>query len=294
VKRQDPERQLPDVIRRQEHEWVFGELHYRACRRRHERPLHGAPGPVSDGIRALTDLATTYPLLFRKRWTAGDLANEIPDATQVCREYRALEQAWRLEEHTAVALFGLRHQWPLPSGGSFRLLDYQTPLKTRRSDKGVGKIDLLGLDDADRLLILELKVIGERGGRSDAPPAALMEALRYTAKVEADFQAIRTEVAEKYGRPVSDAPPGILLLAPQSWWDAWTRIPTNWRPRFERLITGVEAELGVPIQCLALDDVELIYGLGGQPPTLVRVPEIRRVTLLTAAVTHPSPRAGPV
>jgi hypothetical protein len=268
----------------------------------------------------LTDLATTYPLLFRKRWTAGDLANEIPDATQVCREYRALEQAWRgrshvgkrylvpehdgitasgltsnrLEEHTAVALFGLRHQWPLPSGGSFRLLDYQTPLKTRRSDKGVGKIDLLGLDDADRLLILELKVIGERGGRSDAPPAALMEALRYTAKVEADFQAIRTEVAEKYGRPVSDAPPGILLLAPQSWWDAWTRIPTNWRPRFERLITGVEAELGVPIQCLALDDVELIYGLGGQPPTLVRVPEIRRVTLLTAAVTHPSPRAGPV
>lgn len=139
----------------------------------------------------------SYPILFGSRWRARGLDEAIaavdPDA--LCDEYMALRQAAprralsgksyflghtgvasargnsnRLEEHCAIALVNLGRRWPRTDGGWFRILDYQVPLKARRSDARIGKIDLLGITNLGRLVIIELKVMGHSGGRSDAPP----------------------------------------------------------------------------------------------------------------------------
>ena len=139
----------------------------------------------------------------------------------------------RLEEHTAIALMNLDRFWPLPCGGWFRLLDYQVPLKANQADARVGKIDLLGVSDRGRLVVVELKVQAQAGGRSDPPPPALMEGLRYAAIVEADLEAIASEAHRRFGVKISGEPPIIALLALRAWWRGWIDTPAAgaWRAR---------------------------------------------------------------
>ena len=142
-------------------------------------------------------LAESFPVLFGSRWRARGLDEAIasvePDA--LCAEYAALRESAprhslvgkqyfighsgvasaagrsnRLEEHCAIALVNLGRRWPRPDGGWFRLLDYQVPLKAAQTDARIGKIDLLGVTDRRRLIIVELKVEVRGSGRSEAPP----------------------------------------------------------------------------------------------------------------------------
>jgi hypothetical protein len=50
-----------------------------------------------------------------------------------------------------------------------------------------------GVTDGGQLVVVELKVDGDGGSRSDAPPAALMEALRYAAILQANQLVIASE-----------------------------------------------------------------------------------------------------
>ena len=59
----------------------------------------------------------------------------------------------RFEEHLAMALWNCKANWPCSRVEAFQLLDYQFPLKSALSDKGIGKIDLLGLTDRGRTTI---------------------------------------------------------------------------------------------------------------------------------------------
>ena len=81
----------------------------------------------------------------------------------------------------------------MPEGGSIELLDYQVPLKARRSDAGVGKIDIFGLNDSAIPVVIELKVLGK--GTPDTPLRALLEGLAYAAIVEANESAFRSEIS---------------------------------------------------------------------------------------------------
>jgi len=191
-----------------------------------------------------SEIALSFPILFGGRWSARGLdeiiASVDPDALSA--EYDALRaraprrslvskkyfvghtgvpsatgRSNRLEEHCAIALFNLERRWPRFEGGWFRLLDYQVPLKARQSDAGIGKIDLVGLTDEGRLMIVELKVKSHSGGRSDAPPAALMEGLRYAAMVEADLEAIASEAQSLFETKVAITPPIVQVLAPKAW-----------------------------------------------------------------------------
>jgi len=186
----------------------------------------------------------SFPILFGNRWRARGLDQAIasvdPDALSA--EYAALGESAprrslagkpyfvrhagvvsaagainRLEEHCAIALVNLGRRWPRRDGGWFRLLDYQVPLKARQADARIGKIDLLGVTDKGRLMIVELKVAGPDGRRSDAPPAALHEGLRYAAIVEADLEAIAGEAERRFGTKIERLPPIVQLLAPVSW-----------------------------------------------------------------------------
>ena len=186
----------------------------------------------------------SFPILFGNRWRARGLDQAIasvdPDALSA--EYAALGESAprrslagkpyfvrhagvvsaagainRLEEHCAIALVNLGRRWPRRDGGWFRLLDYQVPLKARQADARIGKIDLLGVTDKGRLMIVELKVAGPDGRRSDAPPAALMEGLRYAAIVEADLEVMAGEAERRFGTKIERLPPIVQLLAPVSW-----------------------------------------------------------------------------
>lgn len=269
------------------------------------------------------DGTDNYPILFNRRWPAqgleGVIASVEPDA--LCAEYVALRESAprrarsgksyfvghtgiasgagasnRLEEHCAIALVNLGQRWPRPDGGWFRLLDYQVPLKARQADTGIGKIDLLGVTEAGRLIVAELKVEAEGGGRSDAPPAALMEGLRYAAMIEADMDALAAEAERRFGVKVAQLPPIVQLLAPKAWWRRWLELPAagDWGPPFTELAAAIAAKIGAPIECMALDDVEITYGMDGQAPRLDPIPNIRAVCLtdtspIGEALSSPSP-----
>ena len=82
-------------------------------------------------------------------------------------------------QHLALALWSAsRTAGPitLPTGGSLEVLDFQTPLKARQNDKGVGKVDLFGLVDNCRAAVIELKVLPTTG-HGDTPLRAYLEAL---------------------------------------------------------------------------------------------------------------------
>jgi hypothetical protein len=263
------------------------------------------------------------PLLFGSRWPARDLERAIAsvNADALCAEYVALREnaprrsqsgksyfvghtgitsgtgaTNRLEEHCAISLVNLGRRWPRPDGGWFQLLDYRVPLKARQSDIGIGKIDLLGVTDAGRLVIVELKIEGQSGGRSDAPPAALMEGLRYAAMIEADFEAVTAEADNRFGVRLAPLPPIVQLLAPKAWWLRWLELPAtgHWGPAFTKLATTIAAKTGVLIEHMALDDVEITYGLNGQAPRVNPIPNIHRVCLTDAhAIGEPLSRPSP-
>lgn len=161
----------------------------------------------------------------------------------------------RREEHLARALCDRRSRWSWPGNGWVRPLDYQVPLKARQNDAGIGKIDLLGVTDAGRLVVVELKVDGTGGSRSDSPVAALMEALRYAAILQANQSIIASEAKAKFDAHVSDEElPAIMLLGTEAWWQSWLtlRAAGSWTAPFSRLLNQIETQIGIPVRCMAI------------------------------------------
>ncbi len=265
---------------------------------------------MTNGPHAAMDLpradpSVTYPILFGQRWPTNGLAEAIAalDVNVLCAEYAELREAApkrskvgkpyfvehtgfpstggssnRAEEHTAIALRNLDRFWPLSPAGWFRLLDYQVPLKASHADAGIGKIDLLGVSDRGRMVIVELKV-GRPNGRGDPPPMALMEALRYAAIIEADLEAIASETFRRFGVKLSGDPPMIVLLAPGAWWRSWIGTPgaSVWLAEFCRLLEAVETRTGIATGCVAFDDIQLSFGQANLAPRLGAVPDFRPV-----------------
>ena len=125
-------------------------------------------------------------------------------------------------------------------------------------------------------MVIELKVAGLNGGRTDAPPLALMEGLRYAAIVEANLEIIAGEAERRFGAKVARLPPVVQLLAPESWWRSWLELRAAgiWGPAFARLIAAVEAQTGLIISCMALEEAHVIQGLGGWAPRYEHVPAL--------------------
>jgi hypothetical protein len=229
----------------------------------------------------MDDYAAAFPLLFRRRWPATRLSAAIEGITTdgLIAEYKGLRSAApsrsltgkryfvghsgsapltpsnRLEERLAIALCG--RTWTLPAGGSLRLLDYQVPLKARRSDAAVGKIDLFGVTDAGRAVIVELKVMAQAGGRSDSPLAAMLEGLRYAAILEADFEAIAAEAARGFDVELARGSPLVAVLAPTPWWQAWQglRAAGAWERPLQHMAAQLQEATGVSVSWLAIDEV---------------------------------------
>ena len=259
------------------------------------------------------EFKNAFPLLFGKKWPVRGMQKAIAefDVTALSAEYQALVEnaprrsrnnkkyfvghtgiaststfSNRLEEHWAMALYNLDQQWPRPDGGSFRILDYQVPLKSRRGDAAIGKIDLLAVSNTGQLIIIELKVETQGGGRSDPPPVALMEGLRYAAMVQADMDAIAAEAEERYGVCIDKSPPIVQLLAPLGWWRRWLQLSAAgpWEPAFAELTESIETQIGVRIECMALENTKPAYGLDARPASFTSAPNIHHVRLSADAM----------
>jgi hypothetical protein len=157
----------------------------------------------------------------------------------------------RVEEHLAMALYR-RGKIALPHGESLRLLDYQTPLKSVRSDAGVGKIDLLGVLNGN-LAVVELKL----RGNSEDRRVGLLEALIDAAIVEANA----ARIAEQYGHVggdraerVSSHCPKALIVAPIQFWTDERAFPTT--EELLALVRAVSAAIPLDVSLMQLSDAE--------------------------------------
>ena len=192
----------------------------------------------------------------------------------------------RGEEHLAIALWNQKRRWLRTGGGWFSLLDYQVPLKAKQSDKRIGKVDLLGVTDRGRLMVIELKVKPRNSSsRGDTPLFALIEGLRYAAIVEANLDVIAEEAKNCFNVDVIDEPPIVQILAPQAWWKGWLELngstrctAGDWEPAFARLLGDITTgRIRVSVECMALDDIcdgGITFGVDGRTPTLGHTPAL--------------------
>ena len=106
------------------------------------------------------------------------------------------------------------HGRPLAIGDESVVVDYEVPLAARQADDGVGDIDLLGVGPTlGRPWIIELKV----GSNTEPPYSALLQALRYSAMLDANRRQISVEV--KTRTRVDLAWPAVLAVAAdQEYW----------------------------------------------------------------------------
>ncbi len=249
-----------------------------------------------------------FPLLFRRRWPARHLEQEIAavDVDALCAECLGLRktaprrtasagkqyfvghrgevpdsnESNRIEERLAVALYNEGAPWVLPDGEMLRLIDYQVPLSATRRAKGIGKIDLLGVIDGGQFVVIELKHSSKEKGRGEAPMVALLEGLRYASILQANMDDFVEQAKQHFGVDVLNTPPLVMLLGPLAWWDSWLalRAAGAWAGPFLQLIADVKVRTGLEIRCLAHGDT----ALGGSvtKPRIIPVPTLLSVQLI--------------
>jgi hypothetical protein len=158
----------------------------------------------------------------------------------------------------------------LPTGETLEILDYQTPLKARQSDKGVGKVDLFGLIDGCRSTVIELKVRPTTSGYGDTPLRAYLEALAYCAIVEANASEIASEASTRFNKSIDDRPPGLVVMAPEDYWAGYGeyRKSGQWWPILSNLAAEIDNLLGLETHFLVLQNATFRMGSKGQNPKL--------------------------
>ena len=173
----------------------------------------------------------------------------------------------RNEEHLAIALFNDQPQWHLGETGHLDLIDYQVPLKARRDDRGVGKVDLFAVSSDDAPVVIELKVV-RPGGSADTPLHALIEALGYSAIVERNHASINSELSGMYRRRLTADRPWVVVAAPDDYWAVWDMHPSTsrWRDAMGNLCGHLAAELKTPILFVGLGTPDLEVGLNHRAP----------------------------
>lgn len=216
------------------------------------------------------------------------------------------------EEHVGAALvrYGLARGdgLPLPDE-TLRLipLEYQVRVKTGPADapetRGLGRIDLLAVTSDDRLAVARLRVLGPsetRCGVGDTPLRAFLEALALCAVAHANLPALRSEIAERFGRTISDEPPMLVLLASPVYWRLCRRRESQrgagWIREMERLAQEVTRTLSIPVRFLALElpgDPGWVYREDG--PAIDGVPRLALAWEPGAGRVRPKarPRAKP-
>jgi hypothetical protein len=214
------------------------------------------------------------------------------------------------EDHVGQALVRFCRErgegLPLPDDDwSLLPLDHQVRVKSGPLDdpatKGIGRIDLLGVTSEDRIAVVKLRVLepgATRCGVGDTPLRALLEGLAYTAIASANREELKSEIAEQFGRSVSDEPPVLILLASPVYWRLCRKREAQkgaaWIKEMERLAKEIEDEVGPAVRYLGLDlpgDPGWSYGEDG--PVLADAPKLTLAWEPGAGRVKPKPRPRP-
>lgn len=168
----------------------------------------------------------------------------------------------RREEHLAMALRNASRggaMFVLPDGRPLAIIDYQMPLKARQGDRGVGKVDLFAVVDGRLPCVIELKVTRKSG--PDTPLRALLEGLTYCAIVEANADAIASELAGQYA--LSATQPTLVVMAPEDYWTEYLNHPKagSWLPAIHDLVSGLRGTLGLETCLVSLLDARVEMGV---------------------------------
>jgi hypothetical protein len=216
-------------------------------------------------------------------------------------------------EHMAMALLERSlagAELELPSGGTLSLLDYQVPMATAAVDssrgdadpnKGIGKLDLLGLLPDDRLAVVVVKYIppsATRGGTGDTPLRALLSGLAATAMVDANRVPIADEVLARTERKVAGEPPALILLGSSRYWEICRKREAQkgagWIRELERIGREVAEVVGVEVMYLGLDaPAEPAWKYGDAGPELVADPKLTAAWEARAGKLKPKPKPRP-
>jgi len=177
----------------------------------------------------------------------------------------------RREEHLALALFNQSRQFDFPGGRDLEIIDYQTPLKSRQGDKGVGKIDLFGVINNSIPAVIELKVKGIKGRKADTPLRALLEGLAYCAIVEANLADIADEAKSIFHLHIAHTRPDLLVLAPNDYWRSYLSKPSTggWFQLLQNLITEIGQKLHLNVHLVSLEDADFEMGSSEKHPKLI-------------------------
>ncbi|MFP6605820.1 MAG: hypothetical protein VCC19_04540 [Myxococcota bacterium] len=223
-------------------------------------------------------------------------------------------------EHLAMALLGASKATEaaeegeagleLSDGGRLLLLDYQLPVATAAVDKGlgdadpnkgIGKLDLLGLLPDGRLAVVVVKFVppsATRGGTGDTPLRALLDGLALAAIVDSNRAAIAEEVTEATGREVSEEAPVLILLGGSRYWEICRKREAQkgagWIRELERIGREVSEVTGVEIRYLGIqveEDPGWEYGDTG--PVITGSPSIGPAWEARAGKLKPKPKRRP-
>jgi len=147
--------------------------------------------------------------------------------------------------------------------GMLELLDYQVRVKAARADdpetRGIGRIDLLGLIDGNRLAVVRMRFLSpeaSRCGVGDTPLHVLLDGLAHTAIASACIDDIAREVSERFGREMSTEPPVLLLLTSPRYWELCRKRSVQkgaaWIKELTRLAEEIHDETRVPVHYMSL------------------------------------------
>lgn len=181
----------------------------------------------------------------------------------------------RKEEHLAGALFNecrKGKRFLLPDKRKLQIIDYQFPLKARQSDKGVGKVDLMGVINDQTPCVIELKVDQKGGGKADTPLRALLEGLAYCAIVEANKKEIWKEAQGNLGITFKGPRPHLMILGTANYWSYYLNQPSagSWRPALNKLIADFKAAPLPSASLISLGRANFNYATGNRPACLTQ------------------------
>ncbi len=172
-------------------------------------------------------------------------------------------------EHVSRALLrlGLDTALPCDDEQTLRFVDWGVPLTSGTADKtdpldpntGVGKLDLLAIDQDDRLIAAAFRFLppdASRGTTGDTPLRALLETLAASAIIAANIEDLRKEAAEQFGVEPAAATPAVALIGTPRYWELCRKREAQkgarWIREMERLANEVEEHLAIPVQYLGM------------------------------------------
>ena len=125
--------------------------------------------------------------------------------------------------------------------------------------KGISRFDLLGVGPEDRLAVILQRYLEPGATRcrvGDTPLRLLLQGLTYHAIATQNLEALRAEVAEKFGQTLSDQPPHLMILASPRYWELCRKRSTQkgaaWIRELERIASDALEAVEVPVHFLSL------------------------------------------